>query len=132
MINNRNYKNPTVIAWEQLRLMFQSFYDRMKQFDNMTEKQGRDIGVDEVYNEIQSIRQQLDKIQSGLNLHNNTMNTERMTDKSQPEVPFSVQDVRNRKDESIQRRVQVRISESQLHKVIKESVKKILKDSSVS
>jgi hypothetical protein len=61
MQNSRNYKNPTVIAWEELRLMFQSFSDRMKQYDNMTERQGRDIGIDEVYNEIQNVRQQLVK-----------------------------------------------------------------------
>ena len=67
-MNSRNYKNPTVIAWEQLRQMLTQFADRMKNFDVMTQNQGRDIGVDEVYNEIQNIRKQLDGIQKGLNL----------------------------------------------------------------
>ena len=126
MVNNRNYKNPTVIAWEQLRLMLQSFSDRMKQFDNMVERQGRDIGVDEVYNEIKNIRQELDKIQSELNLYNNTINTERVVDKSQPQVPFNVQDVRDRKDESRQINGKIHLSESQLHKLIQYTVKNVL------
>ena len=88
--NNRNYKNPTVIAWEQLRQLLTQFADRMQNFDAMAQKQGRDIGVDEVFNEIQNIRKQLDEIQKGLNLQNNTINTERVVDKSQPETPFSM------------------------------------------
>ena len=76
--NNRNYKNPTVIAWEQLRQLLTQFSDRMQNFDAMTQKQGRNIGVDEVFNEIQKIRKQLDEIQKGLNLQNNTVNTERL------------------------------------------------------
>ena len=68
--NNRNYKNPTVIAWEQLRQLLTQFADRMQNFDAMAQKQGRDIGVDEVFNEIQNIRKQLDEIQKGLNLQN--------------------------------------------------------------
>ena len=64
--NNRNYKNPTVIAWEQLRQLLTQFADRMQNFDAMAQKQGRDIGVDEVFNEIQNIRKQLDEIQKGV------------------------------------------------------------------
>ena len=105
--------------------MFQSFSDRMKQYDNMTERQGRDIGIDEVYNEIQNVRQQLDKIQNGLNLYNN--NNERKCDKSQPEIPFSVKDVRNREDESI-RRTKVRLTESQLRGVIRQCVNEALNE----
>ena len=125
MQNSRNCKNPTVIAWEELRLMFLSFSDRMKQYDNMTERQGRDIGIDEVYNEIQNVRQQLDKIQNGLNLYNN--NNERKYDKSQPEIPFSVKDVRNREDEAI-RRTKVRLTESQLRGVIRQCVNEVLNE----
>jgi len=33
--NNRNYKNPTVIAWEQLRQLLTQFADRMQNFDAM-------------------------------------------------------------------------------------------------
>lgn len=68
LVNNRNYKNPTVQAWESLRMFLQHFTERMTNFDNMVQRQGRDMTVDEVYNEIQRMKQQLDSIQNGLNL----------------------------------------------------------------
>ena len=127
--NNRNYKNPTVIAWEQLRQLLTQFADRMQNFDAMAQKQGRDIGVDEVFNEIQNIRKQLDEIQKGLNLQNNTINTERVVDKSQPETPFSITN-NNRNDESKNMNKKlIRLTESDLHKIVKESVEKILSES---
>jgi hypothetical protein len=125
MNNNRNYKNPTARAWEELRLMFQSFSDRMKQYDSMAERQGRDIGIDEVYNEIKNVRQQLDKIQRELNLHNNTINNERVLDKSQSKIPFNI----NRKDESIQRKKDiVRLTEGDLHRIIKNCIHEALEN----
>ena len=126
--NNRNYKNPTVIAWEQLRQLLTQFADRMQNFDAMAQKQGRDIGVDEVFNEIQNIRKQLDEIQKGLNLQNNTINTERVVDKSQPETPFSITN-NNRNDESKNMNKKlIRLTESDLHRIVKESVQKILSE----
>ena len=126
--NNRNYKNPTVIAWEQLRQLLTQFADRMQNFDAMAQKQGRDIGVDEVFNEIQNIRKQLDEIQKGLNLQNNTINTERVVDKSQPETPFSITN-NNRNDESKNMKKKlIRLTESDLHKIVKESAKRIMKE----
>ena len=126
--NNRNYKNPTVIAWEQLRQLLTQFADRMQNFDAMAQKQGRDIGVDEVFNEIQNIRKQLDEIQKGLNLQNNTINTERVVDKSQPETPFSITN-NNRNDESKNMNKKlIRLTESDLHKIVKESAKRIMKE----
>lgn len=126
--NNRNYKNPTVIAWEQLRQLLTQFADRMQNFDAMAQKQGRDIGVDEVFNEIQNIRKQLDEIQKGLNLQNNTINTERVVDKSQLETPFSITN-NNRNDESKNMNKKlIRLTESDLHRIVKESVNSILMD----
>ena len=127
--NNRNYKNPTVIAWEQLRQLLTQFADRMQNFDAMAQKQGRDIGVDEVFNEIQNIIKQLDEIQKGLNLQNNTINTERVVDKSQPETPFSITN-NNRNDESknLNKKL-IRLTESDLHRIVKESVNKIINES---
>ena len=126
--NNRNYKNPTVIAWEQLRQLLTQFVGRMQNFDAMAQKQGRDIGVDEVFNEIQNIRKQLDEIQKGLNLQNNTMNTERVVDKSQHETPFSITN-NNRNDESKNMNKKlIRLTESDLHRIVKESVNSILMD----
>ena len=126
--NNRNYKNPTVIAWEQLRQLLTQFVDRMQNFDAMAQKQGRDIGVDEVFNEIQNIRKQLDEIQKGLNLQNNTINTERVVDKSQLETPFSITN-NNRNDESKNMNKKlIRLTESDLHRIVKESVNSILMD----
>ena len=127
--NGRNYKNPTVIAWEQLRQLLTQFADRMQNFDAMAQKQGRDIGVDEVFNEIQNIIKQLDEIQKGLNLQNNTINTERVVDKSQPETPFSITN-NNRNDESknLNKKL-IRLTESDLHRIVKESVNKIINES---
>ena len=127
--NNRNYKNPTVIAWEQLRQLLTQFADRMQNFDAMAQKQGRDIGVDEVFNEIQNIIKQLDEIQKGLNLQNNTINTERVVDKSQPDTPFSITN-NNRNDESknLNKKL-IRLTESDLHRIVKESVNKIINES---
>ena len=126
--NNRNYKNPTVIAWEQLRQLLTQFADRMQNFDAMAQKQGRDIGVDEVFNEIQNIRKQLDEIQKGLNLQNNTINTERVVDKSQPETPFSItNNNRNNESKNMNKKL-IRLTESDLHRIVKESVNSILMD----
>lgn len=125
-MNSRNYKNPTVIAWEQLRQMLTQFADRMKNFDVMAQNQGRDIGVDEVYNEIQNIRKELDEIQKGLNLQNNTINTERVVDKSQPEIPFEVT-TNNRNDESKNMNKKlIRLTEQDLHRIVKETVERII------
>lgn len=127
--NNRNYKNPTVIAWEQLRQLLTQFADRMQNFDAIAQKQGRGIGVDEVFNEIQNIRKQLDEIQKGLNLQNNTINTERVVDKSQPETPFSItNNNRNNESKNMNKKL-IRLTESDLHKIVKESVKRILRES---
>ena len=124
-MNSRNYKNPTVIAWEQLRQMLTQFSDRMQRFDDMVERQGRDIGVDEVFNEIQSIRGQLDQIQSGLNLHNNTINTNRVTDMSQPEIPFIVN---NKTESRNMNKKLIRLTEADIHRMVKESVNKVLNE----
>lgn len=43
-------------AWEELRIVYQAFSDRMKMYDDMNEKQGNDINVYQVYTEIQNIR----------------------------------------------------------------------------
>ena len=66
MANNRNYKNPTVQAWESLKLFMSSFMDRMNSFEEMVQRQGRDIGIDEVFNQIQIMKQELNKIQKGV------------------------------------------------------------------
>ena len=125
-MNSRNYKNPTVIAWEQLRQMLTQFADRMKNFDVMVQNQGRDVGVDEVYNEIQNIRKELNEIQKGLNLQNNTINTERVVDKSQPEIPFEVtNNDRNDESKNMDKKL-IRLTESDLHKIVKESVNRVL------
>lgn len=118
-VNNRNFKNPTVQAWESLRMFLQHFTERMTNFDNMVQRQGRDMGVDEVYNEIQRMKQQLDSIQNGLNLYNGTIPQE-----NQGINPPNIQ------GESKLYKNKVRLSESQLHNVIKESVKKILNEMS--
>ena len=124
--NNRNYKNPTVIAWEQLRQLLTQFSDRMQNFDAMTQKQGRNIGVDEVFNEIQNIRKQLDEIQKGLNLQNNTVNTERVVDKSQPEIPMSITNNQRNNESTIMNKKLIRLTESDLHRIVKESVNRVL------
>lgn len=113
-LNNRNYKNPSVQAWEGLRMFLQSFTERMNRFDSMTERQSRDIGVDEVFNEIQRMKQQLDSIQKGLNLSNGT-------------IPIENQGINPpAENESCRRKGKVRLSESKLKEIIKESVKNAL------
>ena len=116
MANNRNYKNPTVQAWESLKLFMSSFMDRMNSFEEMVQRQGRDIGIDEVFNQIQIMKQELNKIQKELNLYNNTIPIENQG--VNPPQPQNESKYHNK----------VRLSESQLHKVIKECVKTVLNE----
>lgn len=72
MDNNKVHENPAIKAWEGLHIIYQTFSDRMKLYDDMVEKQGTNINSYQVYTEIQNIKQQLDKIQNELILNNNT------------------------------------------------------------
>ena len=70
----------------------------------------------------------MDEIQKGLNLQNNTINTERVVDKSQPETPFSITN-NNRNDESKNMNKKlIRLTESDLHNIVRESVNRTLEE----
>lgn len=67
MNNNKEYEiSAAKKAWEELRIVYQAFSDRMKMYDDMNKKQGNDISVYQVYTEIQNMRGQLDRIQDKL------------------------------------------------------------------
>ena len=127
-MNKRNYKNPAVRAWEELRLTLAQFTDRMQRFDDMVQRQGRDIGVDEVYNEIQNIRGELNKIENSLNLYNNTINNERMVDKSQTETPLEINGQQTNEHRTMNEKNTIRLNEVQLKRVVAEAVKRVLKE----
>lgn len=73
MNNNKDYEiSAAKKAWEELRIVYQAFSDRMKMYDDMNKKQGKDINVYQVYTEIQNIRGQIDRIQDKLILDSNS------------------------------------------------------------
>ena len=91
-------------------MFLSAFNERMYDFDDMVEKQGRDIGVDEVFNLLQEMKQELNNIQGSLNLYKNTIPKE-----NQGVNPSNLQ------SESI-RNNRIRITESQSQMIIKEAI----------
>lgn len=103
--------SPTVRIWNNLKLTVQSSYNKMIEYDKYLQTHQRDIGVDEIQNFIRVLQGDLNNVQNQLP----SLNTPTMTQPNN--IQSESKEYKN-----------IKLSEKQLHRIIKESVKRILKE----
>lgn len=103
--------SPTVRIWNNLKLTVQSSYNKMIEYDKYLQTHQRDIGVDEIQNFIRVLQGDLNNVQNQLP----SLNTPTMTQPNN--IQSESKEYKN-----------IKLSEKQLHRIIKESVNRILKE----
>lgn len=103
--------SPTVRIWNNLKLTVQSSYNKMIEYDKYLQTHQRDIGVDEIQNFIRVLQGDLNNVQNQLP----SLNTPTMTQPNN--IQSESKEYKN-----------IKLSEKQLHRVVKESVERVLKE----